>query len=317
MGRILNNHSAIHTFPEIHFFEQLWSRADNGKILSEEKATLLASRLLNISREGYFAKLHLSDFLVEAKSILKNEPLTAIQVYKKILEHETFRAGKKIIAKQTPQNVFYISEIMENIPDAKFIFMVRDARSVLLSQKNKWRRKFLGGTHAGWHETIRAWFNYHPYTISKLWNASFNAGAKWKSNQNVLQIKFEDLVSNPETIVKSIGTFIGVDFQTEMLNIPKLGSSLGKDLAGEKGIRTDRAESWKNGALTSAEISICEKVCGENLKALGYELSNKKINPLAQIYYFILFPLKTCGAFLLNLHRMKNIRETLRKRFGK
>ena len=70
MGRILNNHEWVHTFPELHFFEQLWSSADKNKILDEGAAVKLSARLLNISAEGYFASMQLEMYDEEAKKIV-------------------------------------------------------------------------------------------------------------------------------------------------------------------------------------------------------------------------------------------------------
>ena len=70
MGRILGNHEKVHAFPEMHFFEQLWSTQQKEKILTGDESLKLAALLLNISREGYFSKRHIEDFLLEAKTIV-------------------------------------------------------------------------------------------------------------------------------------------------------------------------------------------------------------------------------------------------------
>ena len=46
---------------------------------------------------------------------------------------------KKWAGDQTPRHVFYIGELIEMYPGAKFVHMVRDPRAVLLSQKRKWK----------------------------------------------------------------------------------------------------------------------------------------------------------------------------------
>ncbi|MEI7803527.1 MAG: sulfotransferase, partial [Bacteroidota bacterium] len=217
MGRILNNHSLIHTFTEIHFFEQLWSGKESNKVLSVYDGMQLCALLLNIAREGYFSKRHVNDFISDAEKIIYNEQLTSLEIYRRVLQSETVADGKNIFCKQTPQNVFYIREIKEALPGSKFIFMVRDPRSVLLSQKNKWRRRFLGGSHVNRYEMVRSWFNYHPITISQLWNSSFNSGMKFVKDENLLQVRFEDLLSEPEKTIQSICGFLNISFEAQML----------------------------------------------------------------------------------------------------
>ena len=67
--------------------------------------------------------------------------------------------------------------------------MVRDPRDVLLSQKNKWKRKFLGANDIPFFELLRARFNYHPYTISKMWKTAVNRGCVKHQNVQTISLK--------------------------------------------------------------------------------------------------------------------------------
>ena len=218
MGRILNNHDEVHTFPELHFFEQMWSGKDKDKILTGDEAIKLAERLLNISAAGYFAKREPEKYSAEASKIISQIPasgLTALQIFAATIVHESNKAGKKFPCDQTPQNVFYIREVLEAFPDSYFINMVRDPRDVLLSQKRKWKRRFLGGTHATWYETIRAWTNYHPLTISKLWNSAIRAREQVK-DKRVMSVQFESLLQNPDQTIESICQFLQIAFTQQL-----------------------------------------------------------------------------------------------------
>lgn len=317
MGRILNNHEKIHSFPELHFFEQLWSSRDKSKVLSREEELNLASLLLNVAREGYFSKRHTADFRADAANILESggEKLTGTDVFSRVTYSESLRSGKEIPCDQTPQNVFYISEILEVFPDSYFLNMVRDPRDVLLSQKRKWKRRFLGGAHATWFETIRAWTNYHPLTISRLWNSAISAREQVK-DKRVMSVKFEELLSNPDKTIEGICYFLGIPFSPDMKQVPQVGSSSGLDKADTRGINADRAQSWSKGGLSRTEIWFCQRICRTYMKQLGYEVVEISPNPVAVICYYLIFPAKLGLAFLLNLHRMKNIAETIRKRLG-
>lgn len=315
MGRILNNHALIHTFPELHFFEQLWSGADRGKILSSDEAMRLAALLINISREGYFAHRHPADFAAEAGRALGNagDGLTGSDVFARVVAFEVSRNGKQIGCDQTPQNVFYINEILELFPEARVINMIRDPRDVLLSQKLKWRRRFLGGTHATWYETLRAWMNYHPYTISRLWVSAVRAGMAARQPQ-VMSVRFEELLGSPDFVIEQICRHVGVAFSPHLKSVPQVGSSSGHDRSEVKGINAERAQSWARGGLQQTELWICQRVTGSLMQQLGYAPAAVRPNPLVLAWYAVLWPVKLGIAFLMNLHRMKNIAETLRKR---
>lgn len=316
MGRILNNHQLVHTFPELHFFEQLWSGKDKDKILSSEDAANLAARLLNIATAGYFAKKEPEKYRDEAMMI--TEPIapatrTSVNVFATVIRREAEKHGKQIPCDQTPQNVFYIHEILEALPDAYFINMVRDPRDVLLSQKRKWKRRFLGGTHATWYETIRAWTNYHPLTISKLWNSAIRARNN-SQDRRVMSVQFESLLKDPDKVIEDICFFLQIPFSPALKEVPQMGSSSGMDKKEVKGINSDRAQSWNKGGLSATEIWFCQRTCKANMEQLGYQPVQTAANPFVILFYYLIFPVKLGFAFLLNLHRMKNIMETIRKR---
>jgi hypothetical protein len=316
MGRILNNHEWVHTLPELHFFEQLWSSADKNKILDEGAAVKLSARLLNISVEGYFAVIQFGKYDEEAKQIvteISEDKRTALQVYASTILHEAKKFGKQIPCDKTPQNVFYINDILEAFPDARIINMIRDPRDVLLSQKRKWKRRFLGGAHATWFETVRAWTNYHPITISKLWNAAMRAGL-FLTDDRIMQIQFEKLLREPAQMIPDICEFAKIPFSNQLQEVPHMGSSSGVDHPEVKGINATRAQSWNNGGLNKTEIWFCQRTCKDLMKKLNYEPASISPNPFFVIWYYFIFPVKLGFAFMLNIHRMKNIGETIRKR---
>ena len=63
--------------------------------------------------------------------------------------------------------------------------MVGDQRDVLLSQKNKWKRRFLGSSSIPLSEAIRSYINYHPILTAKVWNSSLKYSAEFKDNKRV------------------------------------------------------------------------------------------------------------------------------------
>ena len=102
--------------------------------------------------------------------------------------------------------------------------MVRDNRDVLLSQKNKWKRKFLGAKKIPFLESIRSFVNYHPITTSLVWNSSLKITRGLKHKSNVYILKFEEFVLAPEQKLK-LCNFLKIDYQSIMLEIENIGSS--------------------------------------------------------------------------------------------
>ena len=317
-GRMLGKHSSVFTFGELHFFERLWSPAEANKTLNNHQAEFLLATLMSIQRDGLFTKRHPEFFRDEANHLLKEFPVKkASDVFALFISRESNLHQKQTGCDQTPRNIFYASEILNLYPAAKFICLVRDPRDVVLSQKQKWRRRFLGAKNIPLSESIRAWINYHPITISKLWNASQRAIEKTAGHPRVFVLRFEDLIADAEEMMKKICGFLEINYEAGMLQVPQVGSSLGKDNPHETGIRKDRAGSWKSGGLSEAEIYLIEKNCADGIRKFHYEAEKQRANFFAVFWLRITFPVKLFLALLWNFRRVKNLRETIKRRLQK
>ena len=316
MSRILNNHTSIFSFKELHFFGRLWSRSDSNLILNKDKSILLMSKLLCFQNSGIFSKTPSFVYKNEASSILEDySSMTSIQVFKVFLAHVTHLSKSKISCVKTPGNLFYLKEILEHFPKARVINMIRDPRSVLLSQKNKWKRRRLGNVSTPFFESFRSYVNYHPYTISKLWNASLQKSDQFMSDQRVLNVYFEDLVLNAEKNISNICEFIGVESQNRMQFVPNIGSSVDYDNKKDLGLDPKKISRWKTEGLNFSEIYICQVICKKFMMKHQYKLFSLNTFPLLLSIYSLSLPIKLFFSFFLNIHRFKNIKEALRNRF--
>lgn len=321
MGRVLGNHPDVFTFGELHFFGQLWSPSISSTIELQD-AKKLTSELLCIQREGYRTHGDSNRYLQDALTICETfskYPITSDQLFSFFLYYEANLNGKSIPCDQTPRNVFYIDEILKFYPQAKIINMIRDPRDVLLSQKQKWKRRFLGGTDLPIKETLRDWVNYHPITISHIWHTAVTAADKFSNNNRIITIYFEQLLSKPETTVTNICDFLEIDYSKKLLQVPQVGSSVDVDKPAQTGINPNRAGDWndsnlKSSKLNSSEIYISQKLNKTLMQKHDYKPVIIRPNILSLISNLISFPVKVVGAFLINLDRIKNIRETLRRR---
>lgn len=318
LSRILGKNENIHAFQEIHFFERMVTTKSLTQTITEHEGIKLLSKLLGIQIESFYKQENLTCFEEEASLILHTLPQESwspLNIYKQFLLYWTKKNNKNIPCEQTPKNVYYLEEILCNFTDAKIINMVRDPRSVLLSQKNKWKRKFLGEKEMPFFESLRAWTLYHPVTISQLWISAVRASKNFKSD-NILTVKFEDFLTSPERVIEIISSFCGIQCEHKMLMIPQVGSSLGSDAPTKFGINKEKISTWKSGGLSDAEIYIAQKITKKFMLEMDYEFIKITPNKLVLLYYYVLYPFKLSIAVLLNLGRMKNVFETLKRRLG-
>ncbi|GAB4390512.1 MAG: hypothetical protein Kow0025_23070 [Thermodesulfovibrionales bacterium] len=324
MARILGNHSAVYTFAhELHFFEELCSGAEMGRPLGRGRAVALAARLLAISRNGYLTHGDPGEFLGEAEAVAASagEATSASGLFASFLSHEAARNGKSISCDHTPRNGFYLKEILEGLPGARVINMVRDPRDVLLSQKRKWRVRFMAKRseerkYIPLREVVRSMANYHPATMSLLWNSAVRAFDAHAGDGRVMSLRYEDLLSAPEETARRVCAFLGLSYEEGMLEIPFIGSSSERFEPGVRGINSGRVESWKRGGLNDTEAYICQLINGSLMKKYGYGAAPLRPNPALLLYYAALFPLKLAAALPLNVGRVRSLGESIGRRFG-
>ncbi|MEM9052938.1 MAG: sulfotransferase [Bacteroidota bacterium] len=318
MMRIMNNHRMIHSINEPHFFEKMWTPKDDGKQIGQDVAFDLYAKLFTGQRAGFFEPVekHVSKYKNEINELISKlgDHPTRLAVYTSFLNYETQVNGKSIPCEKTPQNVFYLKEILEKYPNARIINMVRDPRAVMLSQKRKWKRRALGADFMTKKETLRLQINYHPLAVSKLWNAAISAAKPFEGEQRFKTVRFEDILKNPEDTVKSICEFANFPYEPEMLQVPHAGSSSEADKKSELGIRKTRAKGWLEKGLTKTEIEICQSTCGTLMDEFHYEAIQVKVNPIELAWKYLIFPFKMVLALLINLNRMRNIVDTLKRR---
>lgn len=319
LGRMFNQHSLVHTFGELHYFEGLIDPnvALLRKNLDYAEQVSLVERLLTTSRKGLFNKVLPREYTEDAERIVQSaSKKDAISLYAAFLDEETRLNDKVIPCEQTPRYLFALEEIFKAFPLCFVINIIRDPRDVLLSQKNKWRRRFLGAKNIPLFEAVRSWSNYHPYTISRLWVSAVRAA---NSNNNIpgfISIKYEDLLSDPQKVLEEICQRAGLVFEPGMLQVPQVGSSTGVDHPERMGLNADRIGAWRKGGLSNSELAICQYVARDEMIKLDYTMAKANVSIFFYIFSLLTLLFKGSMALLLNVHRTRNIKQTLIRRFG-
>lgn len=318
MSRILGRHEAIFTFNELHFFEQLWTPVAQPEVLTPAQARHIAARLMTIQREGYYAAGDSRPYKNEADALIRRLPeqIVPSDVFEAFLEYETTQHGKAIACDQTPRNIYYLREILDLFPDARIINMIRDPRDVLLSQKNRWKRRFLDGRTTPFKHTVRTWIDYHPVTIGILWNSGIVAADQFEQHPRVFHLRFEDLLEKPATYVSKLCAFLDLDFSATMLDVPQIGSSNVPDQPEQRGINPSVRGRWRDGGLETTEVYIIQKITHRNMLLHDYEPETIRPNVLALAYHALSWPLKTGLALFFNANRTRNLIESIRRRLA-
>jgi hypothetical protein len=166
-----------------------------------------------------------------------------------------------------PDTVLHVPRIKVDLPNAIFIHIVRDGRDIALSLM-----KMGGFRPFPWNRKQRGLLETALY-----WEWTVRKGREYGREipANYVEIRYEDLISNPHQVLKDLGKFIDHDLDYDRIQRAALGrlsetnSSFREEPKEEQGHPVNR---WKE-KLSPREIAELEAIIGPCLQEFGYELS--------------------------------------------
>jgi protein-tyrosine sulfotransferase len=173
---------------------------------------------------------------------------------KKFSNQENIRWGDK-----TPINTIYIDKIIKIFPKAKIIHIVRDPRDVASSY-------------------VKAGLEKDYKSAIEIWDLSVSKANKLKNilpRDQFIEVKYEDLVRNPEIVLKNVCDFSNLNFSVEMLDFWKNFDNLGdtnkhehhKNLSNP--LSTDSIGKWKKSINSEVEKELLSIISPQNKKYLN------------------------------------------------
>ena len=165
----------------------------------------------------------------------------------------------------------YIDLLAWLYPKAKFIHLVRDGRACLNSYKKlnvNPNQPYAPLLPKDTEEVAFRWVDMVDRIDRHL--------ARYVQNENRLEVRYEDLLTNPETTLAQVCDFIGVEFDSSMLNYHAENKARSLEPSRYswkentfKPIDRSTAEKWRTD-LSEDEICLFETVAGEVLIRHGY-----------------------------------------------
>jgi hypothetical protein len=186
-----------------------------------------------------------------------------VDVINLVYQHHLSSSGKLRIADKTPPYVEIVPELAVLYPDARFIHLVRDGRDVAISYIE------LG---------LLRGFRYYERDFDWSWSLRFREKLRGtKLEERILDVRYEDLVSEPERIIRSICQFVGEPFEPGMLQwndrrhrVPPRERKFHPKL--DKTLSPDSIGIWRK-KLSPLERFAMEASLRKYLKRWGYPLS--------------------------------------------
>jgi hypothetical protein len=161
---------------------------------------------------------------------------------------------------KTPGNVFYIDRILEDFPNAQFIYIYRDCRDA----SAEFIQSQFGPTNA--------------YTAAQMWRDGQQAVRPYRDSlggDQWFNIKYEDFVCNPVEHLKNMCAFLGEEYDDALMEFhttpvaQRRGKT--KDNWALAYPITDRHVGIYKDQLSIDEQRIMTWVAGDLMQELGYE----------------------------------------------
>lgn len=268
---MLNRHPELAVPPESHFIPRLWRRrrryGRKGRIERTERF------LFDLASEERFRHWDLPLDAVRGQLVA-----TPAQTFGEHLE-AVYRAyaqqrGKTHWGDKTPEYAHIVPLLARLFSEARFVHVIRDGRDVALSMLDRKRtsryRSGKGPLHR--RAPTPAFFWSRRIRTVRRAVAGLEAG-------RYCELRYEDLLDDPEGQLRRLCQFIGVEFESDMLVHDRTGleevppsqrqSHTRLALPPTKGLR-----DWRRQMLPG-EVAEFEAVARRQLARLGYPVVNR------------------------------------------
>jgi len=201
-----------------------------------------------------------------------------------LLDTAALEGGYAGWVEKTPEHIFYVSQIEAQFPDARFVHVVRDGRSVVASIDemwvvyteawNRWRSlakqlndyshafRALRNSSSGVGKKVNFMELWRMKSLARaclLWNDCMALTGNCNAKSNHLAIDYDDITSNPAGELKILCEFLEIDFDTRMTQPEKNVLDL-----------VNPHEKWKQGNTDPIRSASTAKY--DSLPALEREL---------------------------------------------
>ncbi len=264
----------------------LWLLSDHPSIVGIQHTNLIdAFKKINswwldedeihnsiVSGKDEKIKANLKDFITE------NDFYSSCQQLVSSIFNQSFNEKKQasIVVESQPENIDNLDLLMKLFPDAYYLHVIRDPRSVFGS----------------WKSIVKTWssedvFRTHPVEFSERWRKEVLTGRKLSEHAlNYMEIQYEEMKSNGESVLQGVYRWLGVEASDDLVRHALASCEMQK--LRKKGnmpkgfFRKGMSDGWKSD-LSEAEVQSVEYLLKDLMDELNYELVNKGDIPVPVI----------------------------------
>jgi hypothetical protein len=195
---MLDAHPELAIPPETGFFSLDMNRPDSPEV---DRRTFFETIVGFPADAPAWQDFHLpkEQFWARLKEI---DPFTRSAGYRAFYQLYAARFGKKRWGDKAPLHCLFMDRIEALLPEAHFIHILRDGRDVCLSLRHMW-------FSPGWEVEIQA----------RHWGDFVSAARRHGgAARHYLEVKYEELIAQPEAVLRRICAFAGLRYVRSMLD---------------------------------------------------------------------------------------------------
>ena len=239
LRRMLNRHPAIFCGSETYLFskEALYTDWDSAH------KKLMRPSVFGLTNAGWhiFVGVSLGEDYhyskLEFKNLLDSNHRSFSEFAREFYKPLMVKHKAKVWVEKSPSNAFTLDLFLEEFSNSKAIHIVRDPLDVIASLYNRGMTMY--------NATAVCLLN-----ISKIMNIS---------NDNILTIKYESLVTHAAEVLSELCRFLDLPFEPIML-LPQKGEGGGTTMKGWNYDETQKAEQGSVGRFQRLDIKLQEEI---------------------------------------------------------
>ena len=194
------------------------------------------------------------------------------QLIETLLSNYQAASKKPRLAEKSPNNVFFLPHLNQIFPDSPLIHVIRDGRDVVSSLLTMNWVDITTNEKLPYVESAQGAAEYWVNTIT----AARTAASEPAIREHYLEIRYEELVRQPQETLVRLLDYIGEPWDPAVLEYHRIE----RDLAGESSaervsgeLDTTAVGRWQKD-LTGADRDTVKRIAGNLLIELGYAEDN-------------------------------------------
>jgi len=296
---IFNSHPDLAIPDETHFFSDMVSQQKRYTRNGEFTADLF---LVDLLAHPWFPRLGVPPDDVRAEMLME-PPSSYSEAARRVFASYAKRQGKPRYGDKTPRNLDSLGILAETFPEARFIHIIRDGRNVALSLLDM------------------PWGPEGIVEAARIWRSRVERGRKAGRSlgpSRYREVRYETLLDDPESTVRSVCRFIDLPFDPSMLRYfesvepiisPNRSTRGSVALPLTKGLR-----DWPS-QMSRWDLAKFGVIAGGLLRSLGYEEGSLPISARERLTAHLAVLVLEARARLRGIYRSaRRVARAVRKR---